>query len=189
MKKAFFVSFIVVFFMTSGLAAQDFSVAITGNILFPADKDYKKVYGDTVFFPEIKAGYQIASNISIWAGFGLLSATGTTYDELQQPAKSTKNFLSLGLGYGTDPTRKIGFKIEAGVVYIKYKEEALELVIEDSAIGFRGNVGIVFNVSSTFFLEACVGYIHATDEVEVEGVTESLKLGGFTAGAGMGIRF
>ncbi len=189
MKKVLFVLLITIVLMTSVSSAQNFSISFTGNLLGPADADYKKVYGNTIFFPEIKAGYLIGKEFSIWAGFGLLSATGKTSGELQEEAKSTQNFLSLGLGYVKNIANKLDLKVEAGGVYIHYKEEALELVVKDSAIGFRVDLGFLYNLSSSFFLELGAGYIYATDEVTIDEETESITLGGFKAGAGVGIRF
>jgi long-subunit fatty acid transport protein len=141
-----------------------------------------------VFFPELKLNYKIFDNISVWAGFGLMSASGET-PGLGEKAKSNQNIISFGVGYSGDFTPKLGYKVEAGAAYFSYKEEALELKVTGSAFGFSVDAGIVFNITDAFFAEVLAGFISANDTVIVEGEGVDIKLGGLKAGVGIGIRF
>lgn len=186
MKKGILISFLVLSFIVPISAAGGFSVSFTGNYLTPADEGYKDVYGSGKFFPELKLGYKVFNGIYLWTGFGLLSATGETL-ELKLEAKSNQNFMSFGVGYNKDFSPKFGSKIEVGAVYISYKEESMETEVTGSAFGFRIDAGFVYNITRTFFTEVVGGYISAGDKVEEYDA--DLKLGGFKAGVGIGVRF
>lgn len=188
MKRGFLTSILVLLLMVPIYSAASFSVSFTGNYLSPADTNFKDTYGSGVFFPEVKLNYKVFNNISVWAGFGLLSANGET-PGLGEEAKSTQNIISFGLGYSGDFTPKLGYKAEAGAAYFSYKEEAMGVEISDSAIGFRADVGIIYNITGTFFAEITAGYLSAGDTLTVFGEDVDIDLGGFKAGIGVGIRF
>lgn len=61
----------------------------------------------------------------------------------------------------------------------------MEEEVTDSAIGFRIDVGIVFNVNKNIFTDINIGYLYASDTIE----KESIKIGGLKTGAGVGFRF
>ncbi|MCK5058838.1 MAG: outer membrane beta-barrel protein [Candidatus Aminicenantes bacterium] len=188
MKRGFLISLLVLLLMVPLYSAGDFSISFTGNYLSPSDDDYKKTYGSGVFYPELKLGYEIAGNFSLWAGFGILSAKGNT-PILEAEAKSSQKLMSFGVGYNGDFSRKLGYKVELGAVYFSYKEEAMEVEVTGSAFGFRADAGIIFNITGTFFAELTVGYISAGDTVTLEGEDEDIKFGGVKGGIGLGIRF
>jgi hypothetical protein len=188
MKRGFLISLLVLFLMAPLYSTGDFSISFTGNYLSPSDKDYKKTYSSGMFYPELKLGYEIAGNFSLWAGFGILSAKGTT-PVLKAEAKSSQKLMSCGVGYNGDFSQKLGYKVEIGAVYFRYKEEAMEIEVTGSAFGFRADVGVVFNITGTFFAELIAGYISAGDTVILEGEDVEIKLGGFKGGVGIGIRF
>jgi hypothetical protein len=100
------------------------------------------------------------------------------------PAKSTQTFLWAGLGYVGEVNRSILFKVEAGPARIGYKEEALDLDVSGSAIGFRGGFGLIF-LGQTVFTALDLGYIGASDTFE----DVRIKLGGFKATLSVGARF
>lgn len=188
MKRGLLISILVLFLMVPIYSAGSFSISFTGNYLSPSDDDYKDIYGSSVFFPELKLGYKIFNNFYLWAGYGMFSATGET-PELKEETKSNQNFLSFGAGYNGDFTKKLGYIVELGAVSISYKEEAMELEISKKAFGFRADVGLVYNISSTFFAVVSAGYMSASDTITVEGEDVKVKLGGVKGGIGVGIKF
>jgi len=188
MKRGFLASILVLLLMIPAYSAANFSVSFTGNYLSPSDSNFKDTYGSGVFFPELKLNYKVFNNISLWAGFGLLSKTGET-PGLGEEAKSSQNIISFGVGYSGDFNPKFGYKVEVGAAYFSYKEEAMETEISDSAFGFRGDFGIVYNITATFFAEITAGYMSASDTLTVLGEDVDIDLGGFKAGIGVGIKF
>jgi len=158
---------------------------VKGNFdyLSPSDRDYKDVYGSGTLFPQVKAGFRMARNFYIWAGYGSISAEGTI-PELESSAKASQTFLFFGLKYTRNFSKKMGYKIEAAMASIKYKEEALEMELKESAQGFSVETGLVFNLGKRFFSELSIGGLFATDVLPEKKV----KLGGFKAGLGLGVK-
>ena len=184
MKKLISISLMILFLWISVYADEKFMVTAAGSFLMPSDKNYKEIYGKGKFYPEIKAGYKIYRDFYIWAGYGFFSARGTTIPTLNEEAESSQNFLSLGAGYSKKITNRLEYKLELGAFSVSYKEEAMEEKVTGSALGFRLEGGIVFDLIKTFFAEMTIGYLKASDTVE--GI--SIKLGGFKIGIGFGVR-
>jgi hypothetical protein len=165
-------------------SGEKFMVSVTGNYLHPSDSGYKDVYGSSIFYPEIKAGYKLYEDFFIWAGYGFFSKNGTT-TELDQEAKSTQHFLSFGIGYDGKISENFGYKAEIGLLNVSYREEAMNEKITGSSIGFRVDAGILYKIFSNFFVKISSGYISASDTVQ----DVEIKLGGFRAGIGLELRF
>ncbi len=189
MKRLGFVLLMVLVLKVPFLFGQNLLVSFTGNYLVPADEGFKATYGSGVFYPEMKLAYLLSPNFSLWAGFGMLKASGTTTGELQEEAKSTQHFLSFGADYHGNISGKMDYKVELGVLHVCYKEESMGLELSDSAFGFRAGAGIIYNMSAHFFSEILLGYLYAKDTVAADLGDVSLKLGGFKGGVGFGIRF
>jgi len=79
----------------------------------------------------------------------------------------------------------MGYKIEAAIASVRYKEEALEMEVTESTQGFSVETGVVFNLGKRFFSELSIGHLYATDVLPEKKV----KLGGFKAGLGLGVKF
>ncbi len=163
---------------------KKFMVQLNGTLLMPADSGYKDVYGSSVFVPGFQAGYLAGKNILIWIGYDYISGSGTTL-ALEEEAQSTQHFISLGAGYWGEFSDKLGYRVQAGVLYVSYKEEAMGEEVSGSAIGVVLEGGLVVKFGGGFFGTLFLGYDYASDDVE--GV--SIKLGGFKTGLGLGICF
>lgn len=184
MKKTLLLIVIMFLILTGVASGENIFFTASANYLIPSDKDFKDIYGSGVFYPEIKAGYDVFEGFYIWAGYGFLSAAGTT-TLLAEEAKSSQNYISFGFGYQGRISERVGYKIETGTSYVTYREEAMGLEVSGSAMGYRLDGGINFDVLKNVFLEINAGYIAASDSVD----NLSVKLGGFKAGVGMGVRF
>lgn len=183
MRKITLIGVIILFVSINLYTANNFTVSFTGNYMRSSDSVYRQVYGSSEFYPEFKAGVKVFNNFYIWGGFGFLSSKGHTFPELNLDTKASKKYLSGGLGYSGNG--KITFRIEAGLLHVTWKEEAMDIKNNGSAFGFRIGGGIVYNWNPTFFTEISSAYLIASDTVD----DISLKLGGFIAGVGVGIRF
>ena len=182
MKKTGILCMMLLFLGVSIFSQDSFLVSATGKFLFPSDEDYKNIYGDNVLFPELKVEFNVFNDFYVWGGYGFLTATGET-PVLKEEAKSTQHFISFGLAYISKISKSVGFKIEAGGIYASYKEEALGEVLKDSVFGFCAEGGILIFIGDSFFIQAVIGYISASDKHE----GEEIKIGGFNAGVGVGI--
>ncbi len=174
--------------LTGFAAAQEqaskFSLVVTGNILLPSDSGYKDTYGSARFYPELRLAYALGKGFFLYAGYGLLSASGTT-PGLGADATSTQHFLSLGGGYGGPLGEKLSYKVGLGLFLDSYKEEALDMEITGSAIGFRADAGLCYALSPKISAQVGIGFLSGSDDVD--GL--SIKLGGFRLGAGVGYKF
>jgi len=181
---------ILIFLFAMGLvggglqAGEKFSATIYGSLLVPGDAGYKDVYGKSMFYPEIKAGYALSEKIFIWAGYGFLCRKGET-PVLKLEAKSSQHFFSLGAGYCGILSEKLGFEADLGLVMVSYKEEAMQTSASGTAFGFRADAGLTYALFGPVFAVAELGYLYSSDKVE----GETVKPGGFKAGLGLGVKF
>ncbi len=169
---------------TSVFSQSKFMVSVVGNYLNPSDSGYKDVYGSSVFYPEVKAGYSLYKGFFIWAGYGFFSKQGTT-TALEQEAKSTQHHFSFGIGYDGTVSQRLGYKAELGLFHANYREEALGEEVTGSSLGFGFETGILYRVWSSLFIKISAGYLNATDMME----EVEIKLGGLKAGIGLEARF
>ena len=184
MKKTLTILFILIVSAGWALAGENFQVRFIGNYLAPADSGYKDIYGKSMFYPELKAGYAFSSNFYLWAGYGFLNRTGET-PVLKLEAKSSQNFLSLGLGYLGAFSDAFGYFAEFGLANVSYKEEAMGVEESGSVLGFRADAGLTYTVASPLFLSLELGYISTSKKVN----SVTIKPGGLKVGLGLGARF
>lgn len=169
-----------------GYAGENFLVFFTGNYLVPADGNYKSIYGSGVLYPELIIGSEVYKNFSLWVGFGLLSAKGKSMDPNPKvESKSTQNFLSFGTRYSGKISKNMIYKVDLGLFYVVYKQDAVEEELSGSALGFRTDLGLVYTLSRNLFTEFSIGYLSASDRVK----ELSVRWGGFKGGVGLGIWF
>jgi hypothetical protein len=182
MKKS--AALIILSLLAAGTAAASDRLLVAAGVsyLLPADSGFKDVYGSRVFYPEAWAGVRVFRGVHVLGGFGWFTKKGTT-PELELPAKSTQRLLWAGLGYVGEVNRSILFKVEAGPARIGYKEEALDLSVSGSALGFRAGFGLIF-LGEAVFTALDIGYIGASDTVG----DVPIKLGGFKATLSVGVR-
>jgi len=166
------------------LAAGDrFQASLAANALFPADSAYRETYGGVVFFPELKAAYAFSANFSVWAGCGFTSVSGET-PTLKEPADSRQNYLALGGGYNRPLAGGWTLFGELGLANIAYREEALGKTVSGSTLGMVVNAGARRDLGKRFLLLAQLGYVYGKKTIEDVDV----KMGGFKAGIGAGVR-
>ncbi len=186
MKRLLLMSFTALLLLASlnGFAGERLMISASGNYLLPSDKNFKDIYGKGLFYPELKAGFKVFKGLYLWAGYGFFSANGTT-PVLKLEAKSSQKFLSGGAGYLINITKKFDFKIEMGLFYASYREESMGEEVSNSAIGYRIDGGVIFNLGRIFFVEISLGNLRASDTIDDIPV----KLGGFRTGIGLGLKF
>jgi len=160
------------------------SICLTGNILMPNDGGYKDTYGKSRFYPELRVAYSLGKSFFVYGSYGLLSASGET-PVLKLEAKSTQHIISVGGGYGGVLSGKLSYRIGVGLFLDSYKETAMDIEATGSAIGFRADAGLCYAITDKFSAHAGIGYLTGKDDVE----GESIKLGGFRVGAGIGYKF
>lgn len=146
---------------------------VNGRFLFPSDGNYKDVYGSSVFYFGVRAGYRMAGNIYLWLGYDYVKKTGTTR-VLEEEARSTQHFIGLGAGYRGDFSEKFGYRLQAVILFISYKEEALGETVSDSALGFDLEWNLVYYLIKRIYGLLALGYAYGSDDVDGVGI----ELGG-----------
>jgi hypothetical protein len=189
MKRKLFLVFIIFSLSITGFTNDRFSISVMGNYLSSADEGFQDFYGKSSFYPEVKLGIKIFKGFYLWGGFASLSARGETEPMLQEETKWTQKFFSFGGGYKAKLISAIAANLRLGILFTKYKEEALEMELDDSASGFFASAGLVFHIGSIFFIELEIGYLSVSDEIIYDDIVNSIDLGGFKAGIGIGVRF
>ena len=159
-----------------------FMLSLSGNYLSPSDSGFKDIYGSSAFYPEIKAAVKVIKDIYVWGSYGFFSKNGET-PVLKIAAESTQNYLSFGVGHLFRLSEKLDLDIVLGAAHISYKEEAMGMEISGSRLGLCVKGGVIFHLTKNFFTTAHIGYLAASDTVN----DVKIKLGGMTAGIGVGI--
>jgi hypothetical protein len=164
--------------------SERFFLKANFDYLSSVDKNYKEVYSSGSLFLQAKVGFRLARNFYIWTGYGTISVEGII-PEVNSIAKASQNFFFFGLKYTRDFSKKLGYKIEAAAVRVRYKEEALELEATGSTMGFSFETGVVFNLGKRLFSELSAGFLSARDIL----IEDRVKLGGFKTGLVLGVKF
>jgi hypothetical protein len=165
-------------------AGPKFMVTVGGNLFRSANTDYRKIYGQSIFMPEIKIARLVYRGIAVWGSFSLIAKNGLI-EEVAEKAKIRQTMLSFGLGYMHKLSAALRLRGELGLSYISFKEEALEEVSKGSGLGWKIGADLDYFLNKKLFVTLATGYSQASDEAQ----TGKIKLGGFQAGAGVGFAF
>ncbi len=171
--------------LASAAAAQGAvgGVYLSAGRLAPRDAVYRSVYGGGTFFPEATARVLVLRPVYIWGGFGLSWDSGATTPG-RLPSKSRQTWFSGGIGTQFWMGRSVTVLMEAGATDVAYREEALGVVVRQSALGFRAGAGLYVKIGPVApGIEA--DYLAVSDTFEGQPV----KLGGFRAAFAVGFLF
>jgi opacity protein-like surface antigen len=183
MKKIFFVMMAITL-LAASVPARNMSLALTVSYLGKADAGFNDIYGSGGVQPGLRFEARLGEKFSLYGSYGYFSKKGET-PVLREEARSTQHFISAGAAWSRELAKKLDLKLYAGLLYVNYKEEALGETIKDSALGLEIGGGMEYRISERFFLFPFVSYMIANDSIgEIK-----VKLGGFKAGAGLGVRF
>ncbi|TFG80565.1 MAG: hypothetical protein E4H23_02040 [Chrysiogenales bacterium] len=163
--------------------AKGFSLAPTISYLGKDDAGFKEVYGSGGIQPGLRAEAVVWKGLSIYASYGYFSKKGTT-PVLEEEAKTTQHSISLGAAWRGTLSEKMSWGIYAGLLHIRYQEEALGEKIKDGSSGLELGALLDYNLSEKIFLFPFLSYLAANDTID----DIKIKLGGFKAGFGLGVR-
>jgi hypothetical protein len=165
-------------------AAPKYMVTVAANLFRSANADYRRVYGQSVFMPEIKITRQVYRDFTIWGSFGSITSNGSI-EEVNEKAHIRQTFLSLGAGYAHKLSALLRLRAELGLTSISFKEEALDMTSKGSGLGWKIGANLDYFIGKKMFVTLTTAYSGASDETE-NGKSE---LGGFQAGVGLGFAF
>ncbi|MDY0231025.1 MAG: hypothetical protein RBR88_00910, partial [Candidatus Saccharicenans sp.] len=155
---------LVCFFGAPELRADKVMFSFSAGFLFPADSNYKEIYGQQVLGPEFKLGLRIVNDFYVYGSFFNFNKNGRT-PVLEEATSSKQQFIGGGLAYFPYLNRSWKLFIGAGVGSLSYKEEAMDLTVNGSKLGFLLEGGIYFK-EKFMFIGLNAGYCSASDTYE-----------------------
>jgi len=169
-----------------GEEITDWKYMITagGNFFSNSQTEYRQIYGQLVFMPEIKITGLVYRNFTAWGSFGLISKNGFI-EEVDEKAHIRQILLSFGVGYAQKLSAVLSLRGELGLISIAFKEEAMEETVKGSGVGWKIGADLDYFIGKKMFVTLTTAYSMASDEAQ----TGKIKLGGFQAGAGLGFTF
>ncbi len=170
--------------LAASLPAKSISLALTVSYLGKADGGFKEVYGTGGVLPGLRVEAGIWKGLSLFGAYGYFSKKGMT-PVLVQKTSTSQHFFSVGAAWRGALGEKLDWSICGGLLYVTYREEALGDTVTGGAPGAEIGASLEYKISSRLFLFPFAAYMLANDTVDGTGI----KLGGFQAGVGAGIRF
>jgi hypothetical protein len=158
-----------------------FLVTASGNFLSASQAEYRQVYGQLAFMPEIKTTCLIPGGITVWGGLGLIGNNGYI-EEVDETAHIQQTFASFGVGYARQLGITLRLRGEIGLAYIAFKEEAFDETSKGSGIGWKVGACLDYFLARRIFVTLAAAFSQAS----YEGQVGKVGLGGFQVGAGLG---
>lgn len=154
------------------------------NQSFPADQNYKELYGNNKFFVGLHIGYRVFRDLLLWLGYGSTTAK-STIPILELNSEAEQRFVSLELAYQLKLWKNLKFQLRLGIVPIQYKETVATDEIKESAVGFQVGGDLLYHLNRSIYAGVAIGFLSASDTIG----EKSVKLGGLNAGLAIGLKF
>ncbi len=146
-KKLFSILFSVLLLLTADriFSENSFAVSYSQNIVFPRDQKFRQVYGKIILLQELKLQFFFFGDYYLWGSYGFSKKSGSTIPELMLPTRITQHYLAAGLGFSEKFARNVGYKIEAGISWIGYRENVFEIKHSGGGFGIRAEGGLFYS--------------------------------------------
>ena len=145
---------------------------VAANYMHPTDAGFRSIYGNSAFYPDVTGGVRVVGSLYTMVGYGWLNKKGKS-PNLNLDVAGSQSFLSAGLGYILHLGGTFSVMFEGGYVYARYKEEALNAVVNGGTSGIKADVSLLLlGEEGQIFAGIKAGYIAANVS------SPSLKLGG-----------
>jgi len=166
--------------------AKGIKVGCSLNYYSPQDSLYKDIYGKGNLMFNASLSYEVIRRFELRVEANYFRDKG---EMTLTKEKITFNVIPIVIGARL---RLIDLSVlspylGAGVDYYAYKESLPDRFedVSESEIGFHAEVGSYLNIIQGFYLDVNVRYI----KVDTRPFDETIKLGGFRAGVGIGFSF
>ena len=187
MKKAPKILIAVLAFavLTGAAWGAGVSVTLKAGQLWPSDSVFREVYkSGTVFGGELAV--PIAAGLHLWAGAEYFGKSGLlSLSEEVTKVRIIPVYVGLRCHFGKSAVRPY---LGAAAAYFLFKEENPLGSVSESGIGFLGQAGLLIKVAGPVSVDLFGSYRACTLRTAEPDPVEA-KIGGFTAGAGLVIRF
>lgn len=191
MKKVIFL--LVVFLQLQNLAAVErgktaasgprFSLTALAGLRAFANNDFKQIYKGSQAAFGLELGYRLGRKIEVFVSGDHLAATG----ELTHTREAT-SFRVIALEGGARFALPLGRFVPyagAGAGYYLVKEENVIATLDEKKAGFFALGGLRFRFAKALFAAVQVKIV----ALKLKPFNESVDLGGWFAGAGIGVTF
>jgi hypothetical protein len=178
----------ILLLLTVSLAAENdkkFAVRLTACGLWPADANYREIYGKSVLLPRLELAYNFSAKLSAWAGFSWLKKDGYG-PESGIACNSAQRFLAAGAAYSTAISKSTTLRLAAGPLLVFYREKAGLSSASGNTLGADINATLAWAFSSNLALEGRLGYLLAADSIDGG---KKFKMGGLWGGIGLAVNF
>ena len=165
-------------------ATRKFMATTVSNLFFSSSGDYRQVYGQMAFMPEVKIIGQVYKDFTAWGSFSFIGKDGFI-EEVEEKAHISQTMFALGIGYVHKFTSLLRIRGELGITSISFKEEALDETFKGSGLGWKIGANLDYFIGKKLFATLTAAFSQASDE----GQAGKIELGGFQARAGIGFAF
>jgi hypothetical protein len=163
-------------------ALRRFSTVASASVFLSPSGEYRKLYGGMALMPELSVAFQASRNLILWASLGMCSDHGSIMG-FDQKISFHRTLLGLGAGYQRWIGGRLRLRGELGLAAVFYNELAFDSSFEGTGIGPRVRICSEYVIGKSVFLSFNAGYCQASDKAE----SGRIELGGFQAGAGLGL--
>ena len=166
--------------------AKGFGVGGSLNYYAVTDSIFKDIYGPGNIMFGCSLSYELIHKAELRAEVNYFRDRGEMSISQEE---ITMNIIPivLGIRIRIKDIKSYSPYVGAGICFYSYREELPERFedVSESTIGFHVEVGSYVDITHRFFLDLNVRYINAADKP----FDETIKLGGFRAGIGIGYSF
>lgn len=184
MKKIVILPLLLALAIVLPAKERPFFAAVGVAAFQSADSGFKNLYGATQVSPELKLGFHLYRNFYFWLGGGFISAAGVI-PVVEDEAKASQTFLSLGAGWETRRWGRLQGDLGAALLMAGLQEKAMGSTVSKWAPGFDVRAGLNYFVKENIFLGLSLGYAGAWVDIGEKDIV----LGGLRAGVLLGLRF
>lgn len=149
-----------------------------------ADSIYKETYGSGNLIYDASLGYDVLNYLEIRGEVGYFKDKGET-TLTREEIKFSMTPVVIGLRAKLAKSGKLSPYLGAGVDFISFKETARLGDTSDSTTGFHFEAGSYVALGQRFSLDINLRYVKA----DAQPLDETIKLGGWKAGLGVGYSF
>ena len=187
MKKAPKILIAVLAFavLTGAAWGAGVSVTLKAGQFWPSDSVFREVYNSGMVFGG-ELAVPIAAGLHLWAGAEYFGKSGLlSLSEEVTKVRIIPVYVGLRCHFGKSAVRPY---LGAAAAYFLFKEENPLGSVSESGIGFLGQAGLLAKIGGPLALDLFGSYRACTLKTDEPDPIEA-KIGGFSAGAGLVIRF
>lgn len=166
----------------SSFGEKKFGAGIGAGIFASSDSQFREIYSETLFMPQLWAEFNVAEKIALWADLAYLAKNGFVADVSEDVNVKRWQF-GLGAVYRAVATEKLRLSLGAGLAWFSYKEAGLGIESSGSAAGLKLRGTLDHKILEKLFLRLGAGYSLVKKTVE----ELELKLGGMELIIGLGL--